>query len=155
MGGVDWNVFPADRQLLRRKKEKAVQTLLLSWTSHPERNAGREQGIHLNCSNQVSQIGWFKRRNLYTNTVLETWSPSSGCQQCWFPLRAVREGSVPFWLLTKVTVFTWPCILYIALYTACVQTSPVYEDTSQTGLGPHLTPLNQYLHWPSSQRKSQ
>ena len=32
-----------------------------------------------------------------------------------------------------------------SLYTVCVQISPLYEDTSHIGLGPHLTPVDLIL----------
>ena len=95
------------------------------------------------CCNRLHELN---NRNLLF-TVLEARRPGSRCQQDWFLLRTVGEGSVPglsSWLVNGHSpptphpptprMFTWS--FFYACF--CVQISPFYKDTSHTGLGPIL-----------------
>ena len=69
-------------------------------------------------------------------TVLEVWSPRSGCWQSRFLLRMVREGSVPLSLTYKC--LSSPCISLNHLLYMCIiiQNSPFHKNTSHVVLGP-------------------
>ena len=76
---------------------------------------------------------------MYVLPVLEAGSPRSRCQQGWFLLRAMKEGSVPGlspWLVDG-------CLLPVSTHglpAVCVWVliSSSYTDTSQIGLDPHF-----------------
>ena len=81
---------------------------------------------------------------IYCLMVLESVSPSLGCQELWLLLRAVREGSVPAQPPTLVdgclhvlTMF----FLHVRLY----QNVPFYKDGSHIELGIHTTPASSYF----------
>lgn len=88
---------------------------------------------------------WGGLAEIYCLSLLEAGSLKSKCQHGWFPLRAVKEGSLRASLLTPDSSF---CLwqynpnLYIALCVcvyvyACVCVCPIfpfYKDTIHSGL---------------------